>query len=55
MASAASKAEIAALNGIENVFEDRLGDFAGDKANDAYMGALLGELQKAGILGAGEA
>jgi len=51
----ASKAEIQAMNGIENVFSDRLDDFAGDKANDAYMGALLAELQKAGILGSAQA
>jgi len=44
------KAEIAATEGgLEGVFGDRLGDFAEDKANEAYMGSLFAAIEKAGI------
>jgi hypothetical protein len=44
------KAEIAATDGgLEGVFGDRLGDFAEDKANEAYMTSLFIALEKAGV------
>jgi hypothetical protein len=44
------KAEIAATEGgLEGVFAERLGDFAEDKANEAYMGSLVAALEKAGV------
>jgi hypothetical protein len=44
------KAEIAATEGgLEGVFAERLGDFAEDKENEAYMGSLVAALEKAGL------
>ena len=46
----ASKAEVAAEGGLLEVFEARLGDFAGQPLNQPYMGALIEELTKQGVL-----
>jgi hypothetical protein len=44
------KAEIAATEGgLEGVFSERLGDFAEEKGNEAYMGSLVAALEKAGL------
>jgi hypothetical protein len=44
------KAEIAATEGgLEGVFGERLGDFAEEKANEAYMVSLVAALEKAGV------
>jgi hypothetical protein len=44
------RAEIAATeDGLAGVFEERLGDFAEAKGNEAYMGSLLAALEKAGV------
>src|SRR3990170_4488337 len=45
-----AKKEIAALGGLQAVFEDRLSDFAEDKANEKYMEALITTLEKSGLL-----
>jgi len=44
--------EINALGGLPQVFDDRLGDFSSDRANDLYMKRFTDELQAQGILGA---
>jgi len=45
-----AKKEIAALGGLQAVFEDRLDDFGQDKANEKYMEALISALEKSGLL-----
>jgi hypothetical protein len=42
--------EIAALGGLQAVFEDRLDDFGSDKKNEKYMEALIAVLEKSGLL-----
>jgi hypothetical protein len=45
-----AKKEIAALGGLQAVFEDRLDDFGSDKKNEKYMEALIAALEKSGLL-----
>lgn len=45
-----AKAEVAAEGGLPGVLEARLSDFVDDKANEAYVQAFVGALQKAGLI-----
>lgn len=45
------KAEIEAEGGLENVFSERLSDFAEEKSNEKYLGALQTALISSGVFG----